>query len=298
MHCRSFLTKKLEIVPGTSFIWRISLNYWTQSIHRSWFPISKTLTFNFLQWIILTHFERSRKTYLSSHLAWATCEYWYNLSFMHLQMTLQLLLIPHYSISFLKLLTIINHHLFGAKLMMPLIFLQRISNVPISVLIDFPFYVWYNCRYIGLLNYADVLGYMILFNHLNDHCQNYHSYSAYATWSPFLGLLFVHLFFLPYHVLLFYPHRSFDSYFWPRTSLWSCIKIIKCTTSYRPHNWHFDTPYFCFQDWKRPRRNYQSFGSSHETSRLGSTFLSHPPHLGTLSFIYLYLYFTFYLACT
>jgi len=33
----------------------------------------------------------------------------------------------------------------------------------------------------------------------------------------------------------FRPQRSFDSSFRLNTSLWSCIKIIKCTTSYRPH---------------------------------------------------------------
>ena len=66
-------------------------------------------------------------------------------------------------------------------------------KVTISVLIGFPFYVWYNCRYIGLFDYADLLGYLILSNPLNDHWQTYHLYYTYATCSPFNGLFFAHL---------------------------------------------------------------------------------------------------------
>ena len=52
------------------------------------------------------------------------------------------------------------------------------------------------------------------------------------------------------------------------------------------HTQHFDSPYFQYQGWKRSRWNYQSFGRSYETTRLGSTFLSRLPYLGTLPFIY------------
>ena len=60
MLCRSFLTKKLETMPGTSFIWRMSLPYWTHFNHHSIFSLPKTLTINFLWWLILTHFEGSK----------------------------------------------------------------------------------------------------------------------------------------------------------------------------------------------------------------------------------------------
>ena len=48
--------------------------------------------------------------------------------------------------------------------------------------------------------------------------------------------------------------------------------------------WHFDTTSYQLQDWNRPRWFYQSYGRSYKTSRLGSTYLSRPQHLGTLSF--------------
>jgi len=88
-----------------------------------------------------------------------------------------------------------------------------------SVLIDIPYYVWYNCRYIGLFDYADVLGSLLLCNPLNDHRQHYCLYSTYATNSPLLGILSVHLWLCTQHVPPFRPHRSIHSSFWPDTSL-------------------------------------------------------------------------------
>ena len=115
-----FLTKKFEAMLGTSFIQSLSISYWMHSIHHLIFPISKTLTFHFLWWSILTHFERSNNIIFIWILILS--------SFMHSQMPLQLLLIPHYSISFFKLSTIITQRLFGVKSVTPLLIIQRISK--------------------------------------------------------------------------------------------------------------------------------------------------------------------------
>ena len=114
MHCQFFfLTKKLETVPGTNFIRRTSIPYWTHSIHRSMFIFPRRLLFSSFGDSFSTILKDQRIIYLSYLIASATCEYWYDLSLLISQMPLQLLLIPHYSISFLKLSNIIHHRLFG-----------------------------------------------------------------------------------------------------------------------------------------------------------------------------------------
>ena len=69
------------------------------------------------------------------------------------------------------------------------------SIVPTFVLIDIPFYVWFNCRYIGLMDYADILGYLIIHNPLDDHWQTYHLSFTYTTCSPFNVLFYIYIYF-------------------------------------------------------------------------------------------------------
>ena len=42
--------------------------------------------------------------------------------------------------------------------LIPLLILQRISQVPTSVSIIVPYYDWFECRYIGLLDYTQSFG--------------------------------------------------------------------------------------------------------------------------------------------
>ena len=80
--------------------------------------------------------------------------------------------------------------------------------------------------------------------------------------------------------------------------VYDCVSISVNAQHPTDRTWYFDTPYLQFQDWRRQRWNYWSFGHSYKTTRMGSIFLSRPLHLGKLPFILFYLYFTISLTRT
>ena len=69
---------------------------------------------------------------------------------------------------FLQLTTISLHHLYDENVCDGITHSTADFKIPTSVLIDIHFYILFNCRYIGHNDYADILGYLILQNPLND----------------------------------------------------------------------------------------------------------------------------------
>ena len=165
---------------------------------------------------------------------------------------------PHCSISFLKLLTILNYRNFGVKSVIPLLIIQRISKFQILFWFIFPFMFDSN---------ADILGYsimqifwatwlytilwMIISKPITCILHTRHAHHFMAS---FLYIFIYKLFiwFQTHHVPPFLSHWSLHSSFWPNTSLWlwSCIKVIN---AHHPTDlpWHINTPYFQIQRLKK-----------------------------------------------
>ena len=139
IHCRSFLTKKLETVPSTSFIQRISLPYWTNSIHRSIFPLSKTLTIHFFRWFILIHLERSKNNIFIISLCFSNV--WILIRSFILAFTDAPTASVDSTLQYI-LLKAVDHHkspYLWCEVCDTFAHSPADFNVPISVLIDFPF---------------------------------------------------------------------------------------------------------------------------------------------------------------